>query len=258
MAIDNNQKLAVLIDADNAQASVIQELLAEVSRYGTATIKRAYGDWTTTNLKGWKEVLHKMAIQPIQQFSYTTGKNSTDASLIIDAMDVLHTGKVDGFCLVSSDSDFTRLATRIREAGHVVYGFGERKTPEPFVAACDKFVYTEILRIKPEEPKVDTALMSFAVKEAKPVADVAELPELRPMIVSAIEASARDDGWAPLGPVGGLINKNNPSFDPRNYGFPQLGKLMRKQDYLEIKEVPAGGGTNGVNLYIRRKAAGAR
>lgn len=262
MAINNNQKLAVLIDADNAQSSVIQELLAEVSRYGTATIKRAYGDWTTTNLKGWKEVLHKMAIQPIQQFSYTTGKNSTDASLIIDAMNVLHTGKVDGFCLVSSDSDFTRLATRIREAGHVVYGFGERKTPEPFVAACDKFIYTEILRTKPEEPKVDAAQVSSAVKEVKPVvvdiADVAELPELRPMILSAIEASARDDGWAPLGPVGGLINKNNPSFDPRNYGFTQLGKLMRKQDYLEIKEISMGDGSNNMHLYVRRKTANAR
>lgn len=152
MATSSNQKLAVLIDADNAQASVIQELLAEVSRYGTATIKRAYGDWTTQNLKSWKDVLLRMAIQPIQQFSYTTGKNSTDASLIIDAMDVLHTGTVDGFCLVSSDSDFTRLATRIREKGLVVYGFGEKKTPEPFVAACDKFVYTEILRPQTEAP----------------------------------------------------------------------------------------------------------
>jgi uncharacterized LabA/DUF88 family protein len=135
MATNTNQKLAVLIDADNAQASVIQELLEEVSRYGTATIKRAYGDWTTTNLKSWKEVLHTMAIQPIQQFAYTSGKNATDSALIIDAMDVLHADAVDGFCLVSSDSDFTRLATRIREAGLVVYGFGQRKTPEPFVAA---------------------------------------------------------------------------------------------------------------------------
>ena len=178
MAINPNQKLAVLIDADNAQASVIQELLAEVSRYGTATVKRAYGDWTTTNLKGWKEVLHRMAIQPIQQFSYTSGKNSTDASLIIDAMDVLHTGSVDGFCLVSSDSDFTRLATRIREAGLVVYGFGERKTPEPFVAACDKFIYTEILR-EPEGSKAEPT-----------TAAVPELPKLKPMVIAAIEAAA--------------------------------------------------------------------
>ncbi len=251
MATNNNQKLAVLIDADNAQASVIQELLAEVSRYGTATIKRAYGDWTTTNLKGWKEVLHRMAIQPIQQFSYTTGKNSTDASLIIDAMDVLHAGSVDGFCLVSSDSDFTRLATRIREAGLVVYGFGERKTPEPFVAACDKFIYTEILRPKPEEPKAEAVL---ADTNAKPVVDVAELPELRPMILTALDAVARDDGWAPLGPVGSQMNKNNPSFDPRNYGFSQLSKLMRKQEYLEVKEVPIGDGSTNVQVHVRRKA----
>src|SRR3954469_16022277 len=143
MASPNTGKLAVLIDADNAQASTIQELLAEVSRYGTASVKRAYGDWTTPNLRGWKDVLHKLAIQPMQQFSYTTGKNATDSSLIIDAMDLLHSGGLDGICLVSSDSDFTRLATRIREAGLLVYGFGEKKTPQPFVAACDKFIYTE-------------------------------------------------------------------------------------------------------------------
>ncbi len=255
MATNNNQKLAVLIDADNAQASVIQELLAEVSRYGTATIKRAYGDWTTTNLKGWKEVLHKMAIQPIQQFSYTTGKNSTDASLIIDAMDVLHTGSVDGFCLVSSDSDFTRLATRIREAGLVVYGFGERKTPEPFVAACDKFIYTEILRAKPDEAKVQAVHTEANVK---PAVEVAELPELAPMILTALDAAARDDGWAPLGPLGSQMNKNNPSFDPRNYGFSQLSKLMRKQDYLEIKEVSTGDGSTSVHLFVRRKTAAGR
>ena len=254
MATNNNQRLAVLIDADNAQASVIQELLAEVSRYGTATIKRAYGDWTTQNLKSWKEVLHKLAIQPIQQFSYTTGKNSTDASLIIDAMDVLHTGAVDGFCLVSSDSDFTRLATRIREAGLVVYGFGERKTPEPFVAACDKFIYTEILRAKPEEPKAETAPVET---HSKPVVNVAELTELRPMILTALDAAARDDGWAPLGPVGSQMNKNNPSFDPRNYGFSQLSKLMRKQEYLDLKEIPIGDGSTSVHVHVRRKAVTA-
>ena len=254
MAINNNQKLAVLIDADNAQAAVIQELLAEVSRYGTATIKRAYGDWTTTNLRGWKDVLHTMAIQPIQQFSYTSGKNATDSALIIDAMDVLHTGSVDGFCLVSSDSDFTRLATRIREAGLVVYGFGERKMPEPFVAACDKFIYTEILRVKPEEPKADTP--PAGVQCLKPVVEVAELQALRPMIETAVNLPlARDDGWAPLGPVGSQMNKNNPSFDPRNYGFAQLGKLMRKQDYLEVKEVPMGDGSTNVHLYVRCKAS---
>ena len=254
MATNTNQKLAVLIDAGNAKASVIQELLAEVSRYGTATIKRAYGDWTTTNLKGWKEVLHTMAIQPIQQFSYTSGKNATDSELIIGAMDVLHTRSVDGFCLVSSDSDFTRLATRIREAGLVVYGFGERKTPEPFVAACDKFVYTEILRSKPEEAKVEATPVETP---AKPVVEVAQLPALRPMILTAIDAVARDDSWAPLGPVGSQMSKNNPSFDPRNYGVSQLGKLMRKQDYLEVKEVLMGEGSTNVHLYVRCKVAGA-
>ncbi len=244
MANTQNEKLAVLIDADNAQASVIQELLAEVSRYGTATIKRAYGDWTTTHLKGWKEVLHKLAIQPIQQFSYTTGKNSTDASLIIDAMDVLHSAAVDGFCLVSSDSDFTRLATRIREEGKVVYGFGERKTPEPFVAACDKFIYTEILRAKPEEHK-----------EAAVAVEVDELPKLRPMVLTALEATARDDGWSSLSALGSQLTRNHPSFDPRNYGVSKLGELMRKQGYLEVKEVPLGDGSAQVHVYVRRKAS---
>ncbi len=246
MATNTNQKLAVLIDADNAQASVIQELLAEVSRYGTATIKRAYGDWTTTNLKGWKEVLHRMAIQPIQQFSYTTGKNSTDASLIIDAMDVLHTGSVNGFCLVSSDSDFTRLATRIREAGLVVYGFGERKTPEPFVAACDKFIYTEILRAVPEE--------------AKPGQEpVPELPKLKPMLLNALTATMREDGWTTLSALGSQINRSHPSFDPRNYGVAKLGELIRQQAaYLEVKEVKSGEGDSvQTHLHVRRKVATA-
>ena len=255
MAINTNQKLAVLIDADNAQASVIQELLAEVSRYGTATIKRAYGDWTTTNLKSWKDVLHTMAIQPIQQFAYTTGKNATDSALIIDAMDVLHADSVDGFCLVSSDSDFTRLATRIREAGLVVYGFGQRKTPEPFVAACDKFIYTEILRSEPGMAKVATASSGTS---AAHFLEVAALPDLKSMVLIAIDAVARDDGWAPLGPVGGLINKNNPSFDPRNYGFSQLSKLMRKQEYLDVKEVPMGDGSTNVHFYVRQKVGTVR
>ena len=247
MATNNNQKLAVLIDADNAQASVIQELLAEVSRYGTATIKRAYGDWTTTHLKGRKEVLHRMAIQPIQQFSYATGESSTDASLIIDAMDVLHAGSVDGFCLVSSDSDFTRLATRIREAGLVVYGFGERKTPEPFVAAYDKFIYTEILRPEPEERKAEEVAV-----------EVAELPKLRPMVLTALDATARDDGWSSLSALGSQLTRNHPSFDPRNYpGVTKLGELMRKQGYLEVKEVPLGDGSTQVHVYVRRKAGSA-
>ena len=246
MAANTNQKLAVLIDADNAQASVIQELLAEVSRYGTSTIKRAYGDWTTTNLKGWKDMLHTMAIQPIQQFSYTSGKNATDSALIIDAMDVLHAGSVDGFCLVSSDSDFTRLATRIREAGLVVYGFGERKTPEPFVAACDKFIYTEILRTEPAPLKDASKAESVAV---------ADVRKLQPLIIAAIDANAREDGWAALGGVGSHIGKMNPAFDARNYGFKKLSELVRSLKYLEIKELPLvrPDGVTVSNVQIRTK-----
>ena len=246
MAANTNQKLAVLIDADNAQASVIQELLAEVSRYGTSTIKRAYGDWTTTNLKGWKDVLHTMAIQPIQQFSYTSGKNATDSALIIDAMDVLHAGSVDGFCLVSSDSDFTRLATRIREAGLVVYGFGERKTPAPFVAACDKFIYTEILRAEPAPEKDASKAESVAV---------ADVHELQPLITAAIDANAREDGWAALGGVGSHIGKINPAFDARNYGFKKLSELVRSLKYLEVKELPLvrPDGVTVSNVQIRTK-----
>ena len=239
MASKTNDKLAVLIDADNSSASLINELLAEISRYGVASIKRAYGDWTTTNLKSWKEVLHKLAIQPIQQFSYTNGKNSTDSSLIIDAMDLLHSGNLDGFCLVSSDSDFTRLATRIREDGLVVYGFGEQKTPQPFVAACDKFIYTEILK-----PQVDQ----------KPPGE--KLPEqLEPMIRTAVTATARDSGWASLAAVGSMLLKNSPSFDPRNYGYQKLGELVRKQKYLEIKEVPVTDNATSVHIHIRLKPA---
>jgi hypothetical protein len=238
MATRETAKLAVLIDADNAKASICEELLAEVARYGTASIKRAYGDWTTPNLKGWKEVLHKLAIQPIQQFSYTTGKNATDSALIIDAMDILHAGGLNGFCLVSSDSDFTRLATRIREAGLAVYGFGEKKTPVAFIAACDKFIYVEILSEEAEPPKV----------EGEP-----ELPKLRPMVLKALEATAREDGWATLSALGSQLTRNHPSFDPRNYKESKLGELMRKQAYLEMKEVVVGEGTGHVQLHVRRK-----
>lgn len=219
MSENENRKLAVLIDADNAQASISSELLSEVAKFGIASVKRAYGDWTTPNLKGWKEHLHKHAIQPIQQFSYTSGKNATDSALIIDAMDLLHESKLDGFCLVSSDSDFTRLATRIRESGLIVYGFGEKKTPEPFISACDKFVFTEILR--QEEKVVDK--------------DESENIDLKSTIISAINALSKDDFWTPLSKVGGYINKNNPSFDPRNYGYDKLGKLVKSLNYIESK-----------------------
>lgn len=236
MPSPSTDKLAVLIDADNAQASIASELLAEVSRYGTATVKRAYGDWATPNLSGWREVLHHLAIQPIQQFRFTVGKNATDSALIIEAMDLLHGGAVDGFCLVSSDSDFTRLATRIREAGLAVYGFGEKKTPRPFVAACDKFVFTEILR--------------------PPAADSPDPPApepLQPGLAAAVNAAAREDGWAALSAVGSLLIKASPSFDPRNYGFSKLGELVRGQPFLDVKSVPAADGSPSSHLYVRLK-----
>ncbi len=231
MANHGNDKLAVLIDADNAQATVCSELLAEVSKFGIASVKRAYGDWTTTNLKSWKTVLHKHAIQPIQQFSYTQGKNSTDSSLIIDAMDLLHEGKLDGFCLISSDSDFTRLANRIRESGLVVYGFGEKKTPEAFVASCDKFVHTEVLKSKKKSTKNE----SNNVK-------------LKEILINAIHAISKDDSWSPLSAVGNYITKNTPSFDPRNYGYEKLGKLVKSLDYLEHQERGESG-----HIYIKEK-----
>ena len=224
----SNAKLAVLIDADNAQPSVIKGLLAEVATHGVSSVKRAYGDWTSPNLKGWKEVLHLWAIQPIQQFSYTSGKNSTDSSLIIDAMDLLHAGKLDGFCLVSSDSDFTRLATRIRESGLLVYGFGEKKTPDAFVAACDKFVYTEILRpstqIITEIPEMESR-------------DPVDLGNMEPMLRNAITMAAREDGLSSLSNVGNLLSKNSPSFDSRNYGCQRLSELMRRLPFVEVKEI---------------------
>lgn len=246
-----NDKLAVLIDADNAQAACLPELLSEVARYGTATVKRAYGDWTTPNLKAWKETLHKHAVQPIQQFRYTQGKNATDSALIIDAMDLLYTGHLHGFCLVSSDSDFTRLATRLRESGVAVYGFGEKKTPEPFVAACDKFIYTEILR---PEVVAATALPSVgeaAAPAAAPVTPVvAPAKELQVSLCQAIESCTRENGWAAMAAVGVMLQKIDPAFDARNFGYPKLGALVRAQPFAEVKEVPTGDGSTSA-LYVR-------
>lgn len=224
--------LAVLIDADNAQAAVISDLLAEVAQAGTATVKRAYGDWTTPQLGSWKDVLNVHAIVPVQQFSYTSGKNATDSALIIDAMDLLHGGRVDGFCLVSSDSDFTRLATRIREQGLLVIGFGERKTPKPFVAACDRFLYTDILRRGGN--RNDTSA-----------------PPLKPFLCEAIAAVTQDDGWAPLGLVGSLLQKNDPGFDARTYGFRKLSELVKGQPYLRVKEVPVSAGSQQMHLFVQ-------
>ena len=229
----STDKLAVLIDADNAQASVVSELLEEIAKFGITNIKRAYGDWTTTRLKSWKDHLHTHAIQPIQQFSYTNGKNATDASLIIDAMDILHENSLDGFCIVSSDSDFTRLATRIRESGLKVYGFGEQKTPEAFISACDKFVYTENLR---------------EIKEIKQTNN--EQNKLKDIITKAVNAVSDDDDWANLSAVVKHINKNYPSFDPRTYGYDKYGKLMKSLDYLELNEIPFNKNRN-VHIFIK-------
>ena len=237
MKAPNNDNLAILIDADNAQSSPIHELLEEVSRYGTASVKRAYGDWSTPQLKKWKEELHTHAIKPVQQFSYTKGKNATDSALIIDAMDLLHTGELNGFCLVSSDSDFTPLATRLRESGLVVYGFGERKTPQPFVAACDKFIYTDIL--KPPKAK------SGAKKKA--------FPSPKRKLVEAVDRAAGDDGWANLGTVGSMLVKNDPSFDSRNYGFKKLVELVNEQPYLVVRKEKSASGSRGANISVRLK-----
>lgn len=258
-------RFAVLIDADNARASVIRELLAEVAKYGTATVKRAYGDWTTPNLTAWKAHLHESAIQPIQQFRYTVGKNATDSALIIDAMDLLHSGLVDGFCLVSSDSDFTRLATRIRESGLRVYGFGERKTPSPFVAACDKFIHVENLipqgADKSNEQLVRSTPAAVKGETSKDQAQLAAAvnPELKRQLLAAItacssvESNIKDDDWVLIGPVGSYLNKANPSFDSRNYGRAKLSDLIKEQSYLETKRIPVGGNSPHTNIFVRVK-----
>jgi uncharacterized LabA/DUF88 family protein len=218
VSTEGNAHLAVLIDADNADSSIIEGLLAEVSRFGVASVKRIYGDWTNTRLNKWKETLLAHSIQPMQQFGYTTGKNATDSAMIIDAMDLLHSGEFDGFCLVSSDSDFTRLASRLRESGKRVYGFGERKTPEAFVKACDQFIYNEIFRSSPETG--DGARNRVASAELR------QDHALVSLFRSAIEAASGENGSAGLGQVGNIILKQKPDFDPRTYGYSKLSDLV--------------------------------
>ena len=225
----DNDSLAVLIDADNANPAIIEGLLAEIAKIGIASVKRIYGNWTSSQLSSWKEALLEYSIQPIQQFGYTTGKNATDSAMIIDAMDLLYTGHFSGFCLVSSDSDFTRLASRIRESGLRVYGFGEQKTPRPFVTACDRFIYTEVFRKKAstEEPAV---IKPHSQKELR--GDT----KLISLIRGAIEVNYESDGseWAQLGPVGSYINKTANDFDPRNYGFSKLSDLISAIGLFEV------------------------
>ena len=235
----NQNHLAVLIDADNSQPSIIEGLLDEIAQYGIASVKRIYGDWTDTQLKGWKQHLLEHGIQPIQQFAYTTGKNATDSAMIIDAMDLLYTGKFDGFCIVSSDSDFTRLASRIRESGVSVYGFGERKTPKPFVSACDKFIYTENLRKD--------------VVEEKPAVDVTKARKLLKLLRDAVDDAADDSGWANLGVVGQLIANKHPDFDPRTYGYKKLGELVRATEAFEFKDEDPLTNTRGIFVRSKRR-----
>ena len=242
--MENSERLAVLIDADNAQASIVERLLVEIANYGVASVKRIYGDWTAPSLKKWKEVLLEHSIQPIQQFAYTKGKNATDSAMIIDAMDLLYTGNFNGFCLVSSDSDFTKLASRIRESGLTVYGFGEKKTPSAVVSACDKFIYTEVLR-----PKADDGGGKLNKKSANLLKQDAKLVS---MLRNAVEVSSDDTGWAQLGPVGSNIAKQSPEFDPRNYGFGKLGELVSATELFEI-ETRQIGDSGSSALYVRDK-----
>jgi len=270
---DEQRRLAVLIDADNAQPSVIEGLLAEVAKFGVASVKRIYGDFTSPRMTQWKAALLKHSISPAQQFAYTSGKNATDSSMIIDAMDLLYTQRFDGFCLVSSDSDFTRLAQRLREEGTTVYGFGERKTPDAFVQACDKFIYTEVLRndsasaveaarSAPAQPAKKTAARKPAAKtpSVTQAPSAVPLPEARAkpteplplaLIRQAIEEASDDQGWAGLGAVGSYLNKIRPDFDPRLYGHRKLSDLVKHQTrHFAIEERGVAGSTNKT-IYIR-------
>ena len=253
-------RLAVLIDADNAQPGHADDLLAEIAKYGVASVKRIYGDWTTPQLGKWKAILLQHSIQPIQQFRYTVGKNATDSAMIIDAMDLLYTRKFDGFCLVSSDSDFTRLAARLRESGLTVYGFGERKTPKPFVAACDKFIYTENLGFDDAgvsdgdgDGDGDAATAGAGAKQVKR-ATSAQLKgdaSLVNLLRNAVEAASEDDGWARLSSIGEILTKQRPDFDSRSYGYAKLSSLVRDLPGLEVQELPVG---NGLSVLHVREA----
>jgi len=231
-------KLAILIDGDNIPSAYVREMMEEIAKYGNPTIKRIYGDWTRPHLSKWKNLLLENAITPIQQYGYTTGKNATDSAMIIDAMDILYSEKVNGFCLVSSDSDFTRLATRLREAGMKVIGIGEKKTPDPFIVACDKFIYIEILKYQSEDSEPEHARSKSSIKN-----NVEKItPKVINLISSTISDLADDDGWAFLGDVGNLLQKKQPNFDSRNYGFQKLTPLIKsiKKFEIEQRESPKG------------------
>jgi len=242
-------KLAVLIDGDNIPSAYVKEMMEEIAKYGNPTIKRIYGDWTNPKLLKWKNILLDNAITPIQQYGYTKGKNATDSAMIIDAMDILYSEKVNGFCLVSSDSDFTRLATRLREAGMIVFGIGEKKTPEPFIVACDKFIYIEILKYQSGESESE-----FTKSTSLPKNNIDKItPKVVKLISSTISDLADDEGWAFLGDVGNLLQKKQPNFDSRNYGFQKLTPLIKsiKEFEIEQRENPKG---RFKLIYVKNKA----
>ncbi len=251
-------RLAVLIDADNAQAAVIEGLLAEIARFGEATVRRIYGDFTAPTSAAWKKVLQKYAIKPVQQFAYTTGKNATDSTLIIDAMDLLYTRKFDGFCLITSDSDFTGLAMRLREEGLTVLGFGERKTPEAFRNACHKFIFTEVLRPSNVDEPISTQMkVEDTSKPAIPKttsATAEQAPEFpKKFIMTALEQSTDDAGWAQLGTFGSYLTKLQPDFDSRLFGYRKLSDLVKGKEDLFVTEERMAPGSNQKVLYIRAK-----
>jgi hypothetical protein len=253
MEIKKDLKLAVLIDADNVPYANVKEMFEEIAKYGTPTFKRIYADWTQPTVSGWKKVLLENAITPIQQYSYSTGKNASDSALIIDAMDILYTGKVDGFCIVSSDSDFTRLATRLREAGMKVIGIGEKKTLNPFITACDKFIYMEILKPEPAAP-VEKSGKKVPRNETKsqnqPLSKID--PEIIKLFKDSIDDLADENGWTFLGDLGNLMLKKKPDFDPRNYGYHKMLPLIKSMHLFEIDERDSGK-HNIKHIYIRKK-----
>lgn len=254
MKMEKDLKLAVLIDADNVPYAHIKEMFEEIAKYGTPTFKRIYADWTKPTVSGWKKVLLENAITPIQQYSYSSGKNSSDSALIIDAMDILYTGKVDGFCIVSSDSDFTRLATRLREAGMKVIGIGEKKTLIPFISACDKFIYMEILNPKPlpaEDNNTTQTTSQTKLQETQPLSKVD--PGIIRLFSDSIADLADEEGWAYLGDLGSLMIKKKPDFDSRNYGFSKLLPLIKSINRFEVDERDSGK-SNAKHIYIRKLA----
>lgn len=244
--MEKDLKIAVLIDADNVSSHPVKEMMEEIAKYGNPTIKRIYGDWTKPQLGKWKNVLLENAITPVQQYSYTSGKNATDSAMIIDAMDILYSEKVDGFCLVSSDSDFTKLATRLREAGMLVIGMGEKKTPEPFIVACDKFIYVEILQQEEAETSGDKSKTKTKTQLDKIT------PKLIRLIHNTIADLADDDGWAFMGDVGNLIQKKQPNFDSRNYGFQKLTPLISAIPAFEIEQRESLKGRHKL-IFVRNK-----